>query len=251
MAAINYRFNDGPLNKVEFTREELRIGADSNLNHLVLPASAGVASQHAIITRAVVGKLPVLVSLAGYGLRVNRQTVVSLRVLHHGDRIEVGSAELELREIQIKKLPEGAQRVCAVCDGALKANDEVVSCPNCDRAHHRGCWFEGEHCSTFACEYPIHQTVIQALSPPVSFMTKLEKSHKLATNQKVCLATNCPERGFGVPFQQNDDVAFCPKCEAALHLRCWLASAKCPGCLYDIKHLIDMVFEGPSVQSIA
>ena len=246
MSAINYRFNNGPLNKEEFTKE-LRIGADNNLNHLVLPASAGVASQHAIIIRAVVGKLPVLVSLAGSGLRVNRQTVVSLRVLHHGDRIEVGSAELELREIQIKRMPEVAHRVCPVCDGTLKVNDEVVSCPNCERTHHRGCWFDAEHCSTFACQYPIHQTVIQALSPPVSFITKLEKSHKLVTNQKVC--SSSAQSDLGVPFQQNDDVAFCPKCEAALHLRCWLASAKCPGCLYDIKHLIDAVFEAPSVAS--
>lgn len=248
MSAINYRFNNGPLNKVEFTRE-LRIGADNNLNHLVLPASAGVASQHAIITRAVVGKLPVLVSLAGSGLRVNRRTVVSLRVLHHGDRIEVGSAELQLREIQIKRMAEGAHGMCPVCADALKVNDEIVRCPNCERTHHRGCWFNEEHCSTPGCQYPIHQTVIQALSPPVNFITKLERSHKLVTNQKVCLSN--PQSDLGMPFQQNEDVAFCPKCEGALHLRCWLASTKCPGCLYDIKHLMDTVFEAPSVDSIA
>ena len=247
MATINYRLSDGPVNKLEF-RKELRIGSDAERNELVLPVAARVASEHAIITRAVVGKLPVLVNLAGYGLRVNRQNVVSLRVLRHGDTIDIGDTELELREMQIKRLTGVANRVCPSCDDVLQENEEIVSCPNCERVHHRVCWFEGEYCSTFACQYPIHQTAIQALSPPVTFVTKLEKSHKLVANKKVCAAN--PQSDLGVPFQQHNDVAFCPKCEAALHLHCWLTSANCPACNYDIKQLMDTVFDAPSTKAI-
>jgi hypothetical protein len=39
---------------------------------------------------------------------VNRQPVVTLKVLHHGDAIEVGRAQLLLREMQIKRLVAGS-----------------------------------------------------------------------------------------------------------------------------------------------
>lgn len=238
MATINYQLGEGLPQKVEFTKE-LRIGADAQRNQLVLPAAV-VATEHAIITRAVVGKLPVLVDLAGYGLRVNRHNVVSLKVLHHGDKIQVGDIELELREMQIKRLTGALNHHCPVCDDVFNEGDEIVNCPNCQQTHHRFCWFEGEHCSTFACQYPIHETVIQALSPPCIFVTKLERTHKLVTKRKICAAS--AQRDV-VPFQQNNDVAFCPKCDAALHLQCWLSSANCPACHYDIKQLIDTVFD--------
>ena len=241
MATINYQLGDGSVQKVEFTKE-LRIGSDAEQSQLVLPAAAGVAKEHAIITRAMVGKLPVLLDLAGHGLRVNGQNVVSLKVLHHGDRIQVGQTELELREMQIRKLTVASKHLCPISADALKEGQEVVSCPNCETLHHRSCWFEGERCSSYGCLYPIQETVIQALSPPCTFVTRLEKTHKLVTKQKVCPAG--VQRDM-IPFQQNDDVAFCPKCEAALHLQCWLSRANCPACRYDIKQLMDQVFDGP------
>lgn len=241
MATIKYRLNGGPEQKVEFTKE-LRIGANRERNQLALPPAAGVASEHAIITRAVVGKLPVLVDLAGHGLRVNSQNVVSLKVLHHGDKIQVGNAELELREMQIRRMTGVSYQKCPVCTNRLQSEDEIVSCPNCQTQHHKLCWFSVPRCSTFACQYPIHETVIQALSPPCTFIMSLEKSSKLVLTQKVCAAS---QQRDVVPFQQHNDVAFCPKCEAALHLQCWLTSPKCPACAYDIKGLLNLVFDAP------
>ena len=240
MATINYRLDAGPVQKVEF--KELRIGSDPERNNLVLPSAAGVASEHAIITRAVVGKLPVLVDLAGYNLKVNRQNVVSLKVLHHGDKIYVGNTELELREMQIRKSKGTLHKRCQVCTEPTLENEEIVNCPNCETPHHRECWFHLERCSTLGCEYPIVETIIQALSPPCTFIRKLEKTHKLVANQKVCAAS---EQRDVVPFQPDNDIAFCPKCEAALHLQCWLASENCPACRYDNKQLMDTVFDAP------
>jgi hypothetical protein len=46
-----------------------------------------------------------------------------------------------------------------------------------------------------------------------------------------------------VPFQREQDVAFCPSCEAPFHLDCWLCLAFCTGCRYDVRALIDKVFD--------
>ena len=247
MATIKYRLNDDAELRAEFTKE-LRIGSDRERNQLVLPAAAGVAAEHAIITRAVVGKLPVLVDLAGHSLRVNRQTVVSLKVLHHGDKIQVGNAQLELREMQIRIMTNASYSRCPVCTNSFELGAEIVCCPNCQAQHHKVCWFSVPRCSIFACQYPIHETVIQALSPPCNFITKLEKSSKLVLKQKACAAS---QQRDVVPFQENNDVAFCPSCEAALHLECWLNIQKCPSCRYDIKKLIDNVFDAPAPAAVS
>jgi hypothetical protein len=241
MSVFLHQPEDGPSSKVEF-RTELHIGSDPALNQLVLPERCGVAPEHVVVTRAVIGKLPVLVDLAGFGVRVNRQRVITIRVLHHGDTVEIGNARLLLREMEIRKLGAGSQhanRKCPVCTIDLKVDEEVVSCPNCDLLHHRDCWFGIPICSTDGCQYPIHETVMKVLSPSCTFMSKLEKESKLVTAQQRCAAATTRDL---VPFQQNQDVAFCPSCELPFHLECWLVLARCTGCRHDIKSVIDEVF---------
>ena len=239
MATMSYRINDGPAATVEFTKE-LRIGSDAERNKLVLPATLGIAGEHAIVTRTVVGKLPVLVNLAGSGLRVNRQNVVSLKVLHHGDKIQVGATELELREMQIRRLTAALPNECRFCYLDMKTSDEIVSCPNCQTPHHKVCWFKQKHCSNEACLYPVRERIIKALASRCTFVTSLESSSSLVLKQKRCPANQDID---GQPFQPDQDVAFCPNCEATLHVECWVGLDKCPACPYNIKDLFDEVFD--------
>jgi ribosomal protein L37AE/L43A len=230
--------------RVEFERE-LRIGSDAGRDGLVLSEALGVAAEHAVITRAVIGKLLVLVDLTGVGLRVNRQRVTTLRVLHHGDIIEVGRVQLVLREIQIRRLAaaKGRYKLCVPCSDDLRPGEEVVFCPNCAVPHHRHCWFSIPICSTDGCQYPIRETAIKALSPPCAFLVNLEQGAKLIAEKRKCDAGT---RLDVVAFQEGDDVALCPSCEAPFHLRCWLGLERCTLCSYEVRALLDRVFDAES-----
>lgn len=243
MAVIIYQGEGGLDRKLEFGPEELRIGSEAGRNQLLLPADCGAAAEHAVITRTVIGKLPVLVDLTGHGLRVNGQPVIALKVLHHGDTIDIGGARLMLREMQIKRLPadpRASRKKCPFCTDDLRGGDEVIACPNCGVLHHRECWFQMTLCSTDGCQYPIHETVMKALSPSCTFISKLEPESKLVVGRQECPAGRPKDL---VPFQKEQDVAFCPSCEAPFHLDCWLCLPVCPRCRYDVKSLIDEVFD--------
>ncbi len=241
MALMVYLGDEGDSRSVAF-KKELRMGADAERNQLVLPAAHGIDAEHAVVMRTAVGGLPVLIDLAGHDLKVNGQRVISLRVLHHGDTIQIGAASLMLRELQIIKLPADSrwtEKECAVCGLKLKPETEVVACPLCEVPHHRECWFDLVVCSTYACQYPIHETVIRALSPPISFERKLEKESKLVKERQLCVAGKKVDL---VPFQRDQNVARCPSCNTPFHLNCWLSLTVCPQCSYGIKALISQVF---------
>jgi Zn finger protein HypA/HybF involved in hydrogenase expression len=241
MALMVYLGDNGDTKGVAF-KKELRMGADAGRNQLVLPAEQGVDAEHAIVMRAAVGGLPVLIDLAGHDLKVNGQRVISLRVLHHGDTIQIGDAGLMLRELQIIKLPANSRwagKECASCTLNLEPEMEVVACPLCEVPHHRECWFELTVCSTYACQYPIHETVMRALSPPINFERNLGKESKLLKESQLCVAGKKIDL---VPFQRGQNVARCPSCNTPFHLNCWLSLKVCPQCSYGVKALISQVF---------
>lgn len=224
-------------------RELLRIGSDASANQLVLPAALGVAVTHAAIVRISNG-LPILVDLAGRGITVNGVRVVSLKVLRHDDQIGIGRVRLTLREMEITRLTAGASRSagrCPVCKVSFQDNDEIISCPRCQFVHHRNCWFSMANCSTYACDYRIQETVMNALAKQVKFQRRLEADSELAQKAARCAAR--AKRDM-IAFQKGDTVAHCPgsNCRAIFHLSCWAGFDSCTKCGYRVKQLLDGVF---------
>lgn len=239
---------DGTLHIARFTdTAEIRIGADADWSTLCLPAALGVAPQHAIITRAALSRLPLLIDRAGSGTWVNDHPVVRLRVLRQGDVIRLGRAQLTVWEVQIRRLgsddPAVGQK-CPVSRRKLQPGDEVIACPGCGAVHLRDAWFLVQHCAA-GCGYPNREVILETLPAEVPVERALDADSRLVErieNGRViqegqrCRAGQARDQ---VPFQPGQHVAFCPACQAPFHLECFLTLTVCPACQYPIRALID------------
>jgi uncharacterized C2H2 Zn-finger protein len=252
MTVLTYQDAEGRHREYEFC-QEVRIGSDLSRNEVVLPAALGVMREHAVITRSALNHLPVLVDLADGGTRVNDRRAVNVQVLRHGDELQLGQARLTLWEVRISRLKSGAHMVgreCPVCSDSFRAGDEVIACPRCPTVYHRDCWFSISICAYSGCEYPIHETVMDALSTWISFDRQLEEGSSLVEsrdkeNKLVRKGVSCRagQRRDQVPFQMGQKVARCPSCETPFHLECWLGMDHCPVCSYNVRDLVNRVFQ--------
>lgn len=243
MAVLIYKNIEGVSSAFPLPRELLRIGSDASANQLVLPAAWNVAASHAAIVRVSSG-LPVLMDLAGRGVKVNGVRVVSLKVLRHDDQIWIGEARLTLREMEIRHLRDGASKSagrCPVCTKYFQDSDEIVSCPRCQAIHHRNCWFSMANCSTYACDYRVQETVMNALAKQVKFECQLESESAMVKKVTICAARTKRDK---IAFQKGDTVAHCPEstCQASFHLTCWVGLDCCTKCGYRVKGLLDGIF---------
>lgn len=257
MAILVYRDATGALSKHEF-RGDLRIGADSR-NQLVLPAGLGVAPEHALMTRSALNRVPVLIDLAAGQTWVEGRPVVGLQVLRHGAHIRLGAVELTLLELRIVRLRPGERaigRACQICKDSLCAGDEVVSCPYCRILIHRSCWADASLCPNYNCSYSMHSAVMDALADQVHFERDIAEDSRLVErfNRRGTLVnqgTFCQagEPRDQVTFQPHERAAFCPRCDTAFHLECWLRLEQCPVCRFDVWGLIDRAFRSPESEA--
>lgn len=248
MPFLIYRGKEGSYHEKELSvkKSMISIGSDPAVNDLVLSAELGVAPRQAVVIRSAVNNLPLLVNLAGQNTRVNGREVVRIQVLRQKDEIQVGQALITMWEVRIVAARAGNRAIgkpCPACTRAIQEGDEVVICPWCPTATHRLCWFPLEYCPNFnySCGYPIRERIIEVLSPWVAFERKLDKNAELIRKHKTCQAL---ERGFQIPFNENDDVVYCPSCQATYHVVCWLGLDRCkfPGCRHEVQNLLNEVF---------
>lgn len=234
--------------------DNLRIGSDE-ANDLVLPSELAVAPHHAVIMRSVVGRLPIIVNLAGQQTRVNGRPVVSLQVLHQRDEIQLGNLSLKMWELRITVLQAGdpvIKQLCLICRRKFLAGDDVFFCPRCATPCHRDCWFATRNCPSYTCEYPVQSRIVDALSPWVTFEDyKASESDVIEVRgdqtiilRRAGISCHANTRRDLVPFQPGERIAYCPSasCRAPFHLQCWLALKACPDCQYDVQQLLSQVF---------
>jgi hypothetical protein len=208
---------------------------------------AGEGQPLAIITRAKVYQVPLVVNLSGDSqVRVNGRRVVSLRVLRQGSRLQIGDLEMTFWEMTLQDVAAGSAligRRCPVCRLSYSVGDEVVICPRCGVPHHKECWFEHEFCSNPGCLYPIRTTLKRVLAAHGVLIEQIAANSPLVTQ-----STRCAAGTPGVdaqPFQAGQYVAYCPNraCGAAFHLECWVSMGNCPACRkYDVSKLLRSVF---------
>jgi hypothetical protein len=265
MAALIY--SDGASESVfRFSpRDEIRIGSRVTSNQLVLSARDGVLPEHAVVTRSNRNHLPVVVDLSNGRIRVTgvdnvQAPVVYLRVLRHGDVLQLGSARVRLQEVEISQLPAKSRRIgqeCPFCQVPLRApgsegedGDEadIIACPYCESVMHRSCWLACETCPSDPCTYPIRETIMLAFRPHMAIERALDQSSPLAEHRVrgklVRHGQHCQhgDRRDQEPFQAGQSVAYCPGCQEPYHLVCFFERERCAACAYDIKALTFRVF---------
>lgn len=241
---------DGMLIEHEF-QGELRIGAASN-DDLRLIDGHSIAPHHAVIARSAIYQVPILVDLTNEEAwtGVNGRRVIRLKALRHKDVIEVGGAQLEFWEMVTRSVTHGSQldgKICPVCYTEILPGEEIIACPRCQTAHHKEHWFEIPTCSTYACGYPVQETLRRVLAPHMSF-EKLTEEHKLVKEQTRCTAENSRDK---VAFKDEEDVTFCPQCNRPYHVECWLLLPQCRSCGFDITHLLQSVFTPAAPVSVS
>jgi hypothetical protein len=260
MPILIYHDRDGQYQE-HFFQDSIRIGSDPT-NDLVLPAEAGVAPHHTVITRTTLNRLHILVDMAGQRTRVNGRSVVSFQVLNQRDEIQLGSCSLKMWEMRMKRLVAGDPAVgqeCKTCKGVFAPEDEVILCPRCSKPTHRTCGFFMDKCPTYLCEYPMQTRIMEVLAPWVLFERYEAKERDIIEMKEDYVITlrrggmRCPagNRRDLVPFQPGEYLAYCPatSCRTPFHLPCWLMLQSCPRCQYDVQHLITHVFSSSGHQA--
>ncbi|GEM_PF-1475087 len=102
-------------------------------------------------------------------ISVNQVPIISLKVLDHGDNIDIADIHLHLIEERSEILTEDAPLIqqeekCPVCKEHFNAGDRVIYCPRCQLAYHFGtskqhddCWHYLDKCASHPfCGYIIH-----------------------------------------------------------------------------------------------
>lgn len=106
----------------------------------------------------------VLMSPPGHNaVSVNHVPVIGLKILNHGDRIEMAEVSLrfiaevtETLEADSALIAEG--KGCPWCQENFEAGDTVIHCPRCGLAHHAECWADGKKCGGHPfCGYYIYE----------------------------------------------------------------------------------------------
>lgn len=96
----------------------------------------------------------VVMAPAGNGhLAVNGIPAPSLKILDHGDVLEVAGLRLQLSTFSELILPLESpllheRKACPVCLKHFAADDPVIFCPVCDLAHHADCFRFFEKCAS-------------------------------------------------------------------------------------------------------
>lgn len=225
----------------------IAIGSDSARCKLVLPGTGGV---HAILTKPAVAPSLLLVAQNGCDTRVNGHCVVCCQTLHHGDVLTIGHHRLLLWEIHREPYSGKAVVNCPVCFGPIQPGDLVMSCPQCGVAHHTDCWIRTLRCGSNICGYDMATPVMDALQrfgcvlerrlPPESALVVQRKEGEVIHPGAFCAAGNKRDRS---PFEVNDSVVFCGKCQRPYHLICFLVMAECPHCHWDVRDLVERLFD--------
>ncbi|MCS6872092.1 MAG: RING finger protein [Anaerolineae bacterium] len=245
MPVLTFQNADGSLSEYAFSDAEpvlLRVRENGGAR-----LGIGEGKPQAVITRAKVYQVPLVVNLSGDArVRVNGRRVVTLRVLRQGSRLQIGDLEMTFWEMTLQDVAAGSVLVgkrCPVCRLAYCAGDEVVVCPRCGVPHHKECWFEHEFCSNSGCLYPIRTTLKRLLAARSIVVEQLAANSQLVSQTMRCQAGT---PGIDAqPFQAGQYVIYCPnrKCNAAFHLECWVSMGNCPAChKYDVSKLLRSVF---------
>jgi len=229
----------------------IRIGTESGWSDLLLPEGAGIAPRHAVIERAALNRLLMVIDLHGAAVAVNDHPVTQLRVLRQGDVLRVGECALVVWEVQIRALEPGDPAVgrrCPVSRRELVPGDEIIACPGCGTVHLRDAWMMIEHCAA-GCGYPNRLVVMETLSREVQLARSLDEDSDLVETRqqdRVIQGGKHCQAGFArdhVPFQKGQNVAFCPGCATPFHLECFLTMPECPVCKFDSRGLVDRLMK--------
>lgn len=176
--------------------------------------------------------------LSGDAIFINNRHLEMIRVLRHGDELQIAGVQLLYLDFVPRRLTEGSpihQQRCALsgCTKAWKTGVEIIVCPWCGQTYHAACWLRLKHCVTPDC-YPIRQMLLAELSGQIKLDKMVETPN--ITGQ-LCVA-RCRRNE---PIKVGEEILRCPNSQCGVyHPDCWLAMrGPCPECKLDIPNVLN------------
>ncbi len=123
---------------------------------------------------------------------------------------------------------------CAVCNGDLSEDDEIIYCPDCGFPMHRSCFLaEGK------CPNEENHSDSNENSDSGKVNVRSDRFFEHDEGCEIC----------GKPFKEGDEKVFCPECGTAMHRICYELTHKCP---YENEHTSapkrDRLFISPTAE---
>ncbi len=251
MPLLSFEDAHGDTHRISFAEmTDIHIGADAEWSDVQFSGDFGVAPRHAIITRSALNRLLMIVDLSERQTWVNQHPVIDLRILRQGDIVRVGQGAFTVWEVQIQQLAEGDAAIgqkCPVSRRIFQAGDEVIGCPGCGTMHERDAWFLVQHCAA-GCGYPNREVIMDTLPAGVLLERSIDRDSRLVERIENGRTIQEGQRcGAGqardqVPFQEGQNVVYCPSCQTPFHLECFLTLETCPVCQYAVSELVNKTF---------
>jgi len=106
------------------------------------------------------GKWLLIPRMGAAPILLNSITVAGMKILAHGDVVELGEFQLRLAEETIEVPAAGDELIrsgleCPWCHDTFRAGVEVTRCPRCGTPHHRTCWLDGGCASRPHCGFRV------------------------------------------------------------------------------------------------
>jgi len=219
---------------------DLRPGAGGRVPPLTLGPGAGAQGHVQVPGARVEARL--LASgttrsfvLGGAGISIAGRPIAGIRVLRHGDLIEMGGPELLYLDVSVRQLQAKPSGRCFSPTCSKPSVDEgSISCPWCTNLYHTSCWLHLKECADRGC-YPIRRLLLAELAG------ELAPSRMEATSDaklRVCTA-RCTAQHEALLIAAGAEVLRCPRCKSPYHPGCLLSlRGSCPKCDLDLRRLV-------------
>jgi hypothetical protein len=194
--------------------------------------------------------------VAGDGVTVNGGPIHGVRVLRHGDRLQLGPAGVTYFDFVLRAVAEGSRLAGTRCASArcpwgrpIDVGDESATCPWCDAAYHASCWLALERCTGQRGEcYPVRRMLLAELGDRVK-IDKLpeglnESAGRCGADCETIGPTGIPS--INPPIRAGEAVIRCRNgmCRSPYyHPGCWLAMKACR-CGFRVDALMGRVLFG-------
>ncbi len=201
--------------------------APAAANHLHLPDS-GLPDQAARLQRSTASKAPVLI-LSGCDpsveIRVQDRPIAGIRALRHGDRVQLGPAEmlyLDAAPVPVSADSPWKNVKCSDVDCGDPfevGKDQIIFDPWSDQPYHDFCWKKLE-VSPDESRFPVRRFLLAGLRGQV------QVDHFKGAQDWPCALGSCKQPHLRADSEMID----CPKCKVHFHPGCWLALLECSNC---------------------
>src|SRR3954464_14041983 len=103
--------------------------------------------------------------------------------------------------------PVADDRVCAICQCAIGADEPRANCPDCNAPYHADCWQDNGGCAVYGCAKVPPTEKLAEVEVPVSYWGQEHKPCPVCGQQILAVALRCRHCGTMFDTARRQDSA--------------------------------------------